>query len=109
MKHIKPNYDHIKTEEECCLVIDELFPFGYSMLKSFAKGQPDKFYLDDRVQIKDKRKIYAIVGRLEQIRKDKKESVAKCSSFDESIDRMNKALDRREARLSAQTRKDGET
>lgn len=57
-------------EPECLVLIDELIPCdNYSFLNRFAKDQPDVFYIDDRVKIKNKRKIYAVVNRLWQIRK----------------------------------------
>ncbi len=61
------NYNRL-TELDCLTMLDGLFPFGMSMLRDFAKGQPDKFYIDDRVRIKNKKHIYAVVARLAAIR-----------------------------------------
>lgn len=58
------------SEQECLILINELIPQSYWMLNHFAKEQPEVFYIDDRVMIKNRRKIYAVVNRLAEIRRN---------------------------------------
>jgi len=64
------NYDHLKTEGECHAVLEELFHHNLSILKEFAKNQPERFFIDDRTQVRNKTKILLVVARLLEI-KDK--------------------------------------
>jgi len=59
----------VEAEKETLDLIDELIPDDYWMLRNFAKEQPKDFYIDDRVSIKNKKKIYEAVGRLADIRR----------------------------------------
>ncbi len=58
----------VGAEKECLALIDELIDDSYWMLRNFAKNQPESFYIDDRVSIKDEKKIYEAVKRLVEIR-----------------------------------------
>lgn len=58
------------VEKETVELIDELISDDYWMLRNFAKTQPEDFYIDDRVSIKNKAKIYAAVKRLADIRRE---------------------------------------
>jgi hypothetical protein len=57
------------TEAQLLTRIDELIsPKTHGFLNNFAKRQPYEFYIDDRVSIRGRRRIYATVKALARLR-----------------------------------------